>query len=86
MSTNTYQKISSTEIRRFQHTRSDVNTESAFRVYKSSPGRVTLQIRAPLLNSNFRPGCFGVIASALLNREDLTALRDGINISLEELS
>ena len=85
MSTNTYEKLNSTNIRRFPNAEG-VNTDSAFRVYKSRPGAVTLQIRGPLQKSNGYNGAFGVIASADLNRAELTALRDGINISLKELS
>lgn len=84
MSTNTFRKINWTTIHRYTHAE-NIDTESAFRVYKSGPERVTLQVRGPLRKDNGESGAFGVIASAMLNREELTALRDGINISLKEL-
>ncbi len=84
MSINTYRKIKFTTIRRY-HSDEGIDTESAFRVYKSSPGGVTLQVRGPLLTKRYRASKYGIIATADLNKEELTALRDGINASLEEL-
>ncbi len=84
MSTNTFRKIKYTTIHRYKSSE-QVNTDSAFRIYKSAPDRVTLQVRGPLRNDDGNPGAFGIIASAKLNREELTELRDGINASLDEL-
>ena len=84
MSINTYRKIKFTNIRRY-HPDEGIDTDSAFRVYKSSPAGVTLQVRGPELLKNHRNGKYGIIASASLNVDELTALRDGINASLNEL-
>jgi len=81
MSANTYRKINWTTINRYSNAEA-VDTDSAFRVYKSSPDRATLQVRGPLRKSNGEAGAYGVIASAMLNRDELTELRDGINEAL----
>ena len=87
MSTNTYNKIKWTSIRRYPKEGKDaVPLDSAVRVYKSSPGIVTLQVRGPLRNRTGEDGKYGIIANAHMDSAELTALRDGINTSLEELS
>lgn len=82
---NLFRKIDWTTINRYSRDE-QVDTDSAFRIYKSMPDRATLQVRGPLRKSNGHPGCFGIIASAQLNIEELTALRDGVNECLEALS
>ena len=82
--TNTFRKINHTTIHRYKCD-GQIDTDSAFRIYKSSPGGATLQVRGPLLKADYQPGIYGIIASARLNREELTILRDGINASLAEL-
>lgn len=87
MSTNFYREIKWSDIKRYPKEGKDsVPLDSAIRVYKSSPERVSLQIRGPERLCADKPSKFGIIATALLNLEELTALRDGINISLKELS
>ena len=87
MSTNTFRKIKWTAIYRYTHREQDggTDTDPAFRVYKSSPDRVTLQVRGQLLLDNGEPGAYGIVASAMLDHDELTALRDGINASLADL-
>ena len=87
MSTNTYNKIKWTEIRSYPREGRDwVPLDSAVRVYKSAPGRVTLQVRGPLRKKTGGDGKYGIIANAHMDAAELTALRDGINTSLAELS
>ncbi len=86
MSNNFYKEIRYTEIKRYPKEGKDaVKCDSAVRVYKSMPGGVTLQVRGPEMLRTRRPGSMGIIASAMLNRDELTELRDAINISLTEL-
>jgi len=84
MSTHTYRAISYMEICRYH--KEEVNTNAAFRVYKYSSARVTVQLRGLLLDKNYKPTKYGVLACAILNKTELTELRDAINTSLEELS
>ena len=79
-----YRKIKWTTINRYPAD-DIVNTDSAIRIYRSDPSLATLQVRGPLRKNNGRTGAFGVIASAKLNRDELTQLRDGINKALESL-
>ena len=86
MSNNFYNEIKNTEIKRYPKEGKDsVPLDSAVRVYKSSPGTVTVQVRGPLMNKNYRDSQYGIIASARLNADVLTAMRDAINVSLSEL-
>ena len=86
MSTNTFNKIKWTEIRSYPlKGRDSVPLDSAVRVYKSSPDRVTLQVRGALRLKSGGDSTYGIIANAHLDAAELTALRDGINASLAEL-
>ncbi len=87
MSNNFYKEIRDTEIKRYpKEGKGAVKCDSAVRVYKSSPGSVTLQVRGPEMLRTFKPSKFGIIATARLNLDELTAIRDAINISLSELT
>ena len=67
MSHNTYEKIRWTSIYRYLIGSEDIDLDSAFRVYRSSPDRVTVQVRGPLRKFNGHDSKYGVIASAQLN-------------------
>ena len=82
MSADFYQKIKFTSIRRYKHggdPQYAINLDSAWRVYRSSPERATLQVRGPELLSNNRPGVHGIIANATLDIADLVQLRNSID-------
>ena len=84
MSTDFYQKIDHTEIRR--HARgAAIDLDPAMRVYRSSPGTATLQVRGPEMLANYRTnGVHGIVANARLGFSELTDLRDAINDVLAE--
>ena len=81
---NHFEKTNWSIINRY-HNDEGIDTDSAYRVYRSSPDRVTVQVRGPLRKKNGNESNYGIIASALLNKGELQRLRDAINASLKEL-
>lgn len=65
----------------------DVEKTDAIRVYctqSSAPACWALQVRSTMRLANGRKGADYIVATASLQREDMLALRDAINVALAE--